>query len=293
MAIQILPPGTGDEKMLLDPFPTALISSVEAIHATKRRTTTSKTATNGHTTTTITTKPTTNGVPKTVTAPPAKTDAPTKHVNPHWGRFSRGTWLNTIGCALVILLCPVLVIVAEISLSHFDGSLPACLWALLTTSPLSFAQQFAPRPSAPVTAAYFGWIAFQVLLYAFLPAKQCFGQRTPAGHQLPYHVNGLAAWGVSHAVAAGAVWMGWLDPAIVAKNWRALVVAFNVYGYVLPAVAYVKAHVAPTHNDDRKFSGSWIYDYYMGIELNPRIGRWFDFKLFHNGRPGIVAWTLM
>jgi 7-dehydrocholesterol reductase len=31
----------------------------------------------------------------------------------------------------------------------------------------------------------------------------------------------------------------------------------------------------------------------MGLELNPRIGDSFDLKLFHNGRPGIVAWTLM
>jgi hypothetical protein len=32
-----------------------------------------------------------------------------------------------------------------------------------------------------------------------------------------------------------------------------------------------------------------MYDVYMGIELNPRIGKYFDFKLFTNGRPGIVA----
>ena len=30
----------------------------------------------------------------------------------------------------------------------------------------------------------------------------------------------------------------------------------------------------------------------MGIEFNPRIGN-LDFKLFHNGRPGIIAWTLI
>jgi len=28
---------------------------------------------------------------------------------------------------------------------------------------------------------------------------------------------------------------------------------------------------------------------YMGIELNPRFGEYFDFKLFTNGRPGIIA----
>lgn len=31
----------------------------------------------------------------------------------------------------------------------------------------------------------------------------------------------------------------------------------------------------------------------MGIEFNPRLGKWFDFKLFFNGRPGIVGWTLI
>jgi 7-dehydrocholesterol reductase len=39
--------------------------------------------------------------------------------------------------------------------------------------------------------------------------------------------------------------------------------------------------------------GSILYDLYMGVELNPRFGRYFDFKLFTNGRPGIIAWTLM
>lgn len=27
--------------------------------------------------------------------------------------------------------------------------------------------------------------------------------------------------------------------------------------------------------------------------MNPRFGKMWDFKLFHNGRPGITAWTLM
>ena len=46
------------------------------------------------------------------------------------------------------------------------------------------------------------------------------------------------------------------------------------------------------HHTD-KVSGSAVYDFYMGIELNPRFGPLWDWKLFHNGRPGIVAWTLM
>lgn len=36
-----------------------------------------------------------------------------------------------------------------------------------------------------------------------------------------------------------------------------------------------------------------LYDFYMGIELNPRFGKSWDYKLFHIGRPGLIAWTLM
>lgn len=66
-----------------------------------------------------------------------------------------------------------------------------------------------------------------------------------------------------------------------------------MYGYFLTFFAYAKAHWAPTHAADRKFSGSIIYDLFMGIEFNPRFGKMWDFKLFHNGRPGIIAWTMI
>ena len=36
-----------------------------------------------------------------------------------------------------------------------------------------------------------------------------------------------------------------------------------------------------------------MYDMFMGVEHNPRIAEWFDFKLFFNGRPGILGWTVI
>ncbi|TDZ29488.1 7-dehydrocholesterol reductase [Colletotrichum trifolii] len=58
-------------------------------------------------------------------------------------------------------------------------------------------------------------------------------------------------------------------------------------------MAFVKAHVTPTHPGDRKFTDSTAYDFYMGIELNPRLGEHFDLKLFTNGRAGMMTWTLI
>jgi 7-dehydrocholesterol reductase len=48
----------------------------------------------------------------------------------------------------------------------------------------------------------------------------------------------------------------------------------------------------PTNESDRKFTNSKFYDCFMGVELNPRIGS-LDWKLFLNGRPGIIGWSLI
>ncbi|CAG8542957.1 4913_t:CDS:2 [Paraglomus occultum] len=138
------------------------------------------------------------------------------------------------------------------------------------------------------------WGRDRGVLYAVLPAKIGYGQRTPAGYILPYKVNGLLAWTISHAVyLAGAYYFSWWSPSIIHDNWGSLLIAANIYGFFLTFFVYFKAYYFPTHPADRKYSGSVLYDLMMGIEMNPRFGELWDFKLFHNGRPGIVAWTMI
>ncbi|KAG9230694.1 ergosterol biosynthesis ERG4/ERG24 [Amylocarpus encephaloides] len=158
---------------------------------------------------------------------------------------------------------------------------------------INFFQTLAPRPSVEASMQYGAWLIFQAALYRWLPSVISTGQLTPAGNLLKYRTNGLLAWFVTHALFFGLSAFGTLDPAFLARNWEGLLVAANIWGFLLTGIAYIKAHVSPTHEQDRKFSGSFFYDMYMGIELNPRFGKSFDFKLFTNGRPGIIAWTLI
>jgi 7-dehydrocholesterol reductase len=151
-----------------------------------------------------------------------------------------------------------------------------------------------PKPTAIGFALYAFWLLFQAMLYVYLPGKIGYGQTTPAGHKLPYIVNGLLAWFVTHLVfVLASLYFGFFKPSIIATNWGGLLVAANCYGYFLTIFSYIKAYLFPTHAEDRKFSNSAMYNMFMGIEFNPRFGKYFDFKLFHNGRPGIVAWTLI
>ena len=149
-----------------------------------------------------------------------------------------------------------------------------------------------PVVTSESLAIYFAWMVFQVALSLILPGKNAQGQVTPAGHQLTYKCNGLNAWVVSHLVFLALVLGGLIKMTVIADHWGSLMVIANCFGLGLSGFAFLKAHYFPTHPSDRCFSGSVFYDFFMGVELNPRIGN-FDFKLFFNGRPGIVAWTLI
>ncbi|KAL7753080.1 hypothetical protein RI367_001532 [Sorochytrium milnesiophthora] len=234
-----------------------------------------------------------------------------------WGRYRDVDAMTILISFLIVAFCPLLVVYFYVSCANFQCSLlaPALFlstgtkslpaWAIptnvsgaaaaLVNAPLADkVLAILPRFSTTACLLYAAWVVFQALLYVGLPAKIGYGQMTPAGHILPYKVNGLLAWAVTHALyyifsEVVPVFRG----SIIANYWGGLLIASNIYGYALTAFCYAKAHLFPTHPEDRKFSGSRIYDFYMGIEFNPRFGKMFDFKLFHNGRPGIVAWTLI
>uniref|UniRef100_A0A673FSP5 7-dehydrocholesterol reductase n=1 Tax=Sinocyclocheilus rhinocerous TaxID=307959 RepID=A0A673FSP5_9TELE len=120
------------------------------------------------------------------------------------------------------------------------------------------------------------------------------GARTPAGLINKYEVNGLQCWIITHVLwVANAQYFHWFSPTIIIDNWIPLLWCTNILGYAVSTLAFIKAYLFPTNPEDCKFTGNIFYNYMMGIEFNPRIGKWFDFKLFFNGRPGIVAWTLI
>ncbi|KAJ1988546.1 hypothetical protein H4R33_002392 [Dimargaris cristalligena] len=218
-----------------------------------------------------------------------------------WGRsrdVSRRVVLSTL---TLLLLCPLMVIYFWLACTHYQCSLVAPYTRLSTlfhaADPLfgPILRSQLPQPSVEAALLFAGWLVFQGLLYAFLPGPVGQGQQTPAGHILPYKVNGLRAWLLTHAlfVAGSSLGLGWFSASIIYDHWGGLLIAANLYGYGLTAFAFSKAHLFPTHAEDRKFSGSYAYDLFMGIELNPRFGQLWDFKLFHNGRPGIIGWTLI
>ncbi|KAJ3339911.1 7-dehydrocholesterol reductase [Gonapodya sp. JEL0774] len=166
-----------------------------------------------------------------------------------------------------------------------------------------------PGLSLEAAKIFIIWVVFQAIMYVYLPGPKGFGQLTPAGKTLEYNVNGFNAYILTHVLFVLLSDMtpysfNFFTATIVADNYAGLITTCCISGYVVASYAYIKAFVSPTHPDDRKFTGSFVFDYFWGIEFNPR-ETWFpkigqntsgtglDWKLYWVGRHGMMGWSLI
>lgn len=223
-----------------------------------------------------------------------------------WGRAWEVDWFSLASVIFLLLFAPFIVYYFIMACDQFQCSLTAPVLDL-ALGRVRLADIWARTPGLTRVAAqlYAVWVSFQVLLYMGLP-DFCHkilpgyvggvqeGAITPAGIINKYQINGLQAWLITHLLwFANEYFLGWFSPTIIFDHWIPLLWCTNILGYAVSTFAMIKGYCFPTNAKDCKFTGNFFYNYMMGVEFNPRIGKWFDFKLFFNGRPGIVAWTLI
>lgn len=227
-------------------------------------------------------------------------------MNGQWGRAWQVDCLSLCGVILLLCFAPLLVFFLVLTCDQYQCSITLIITEVLNGDS-TLISIWEKTPSFTWSAANIctTWLVFQVFLYVSLPdifhkfvpgyvGGVQKGSRTPAGLINAYQVNGLQCWIITHMLwIANAYYLNWFSPTIIFDNWIQLLWCANLMGYSVSTFAFVKAYLFPTNPEDCKFSGNIFYDYMMGIEFNPRFGKTFDFKLFFNGRPGIIAWTLI
>lgn len=65
-----------------------------------------------------------------------------------------------------------------------------------------------------------------------------------------------------------------------------------VFAFAVCVALFIKGSVSPSPGP-HGHSGNPIFDFYWGLELYPRLGRWFDVKLWTNSRVGLMMWQLI
>ncbi|XP_043931765.1 delta(14)-sterol reductase TM7SF2 isoform X1 [Protopterus annectens] len=129
-------------------------------------------------------------------------------------------------------------------------------------------------------------------IYYNSDTKIAEGQILRDGSKLKYRINAFHAF-VMTSVVVGIGLASGLHLSYIYDHFLQFAVSASVVSFVLSIFLYIKSLcvkeslLAPGGN-----SGNPIYDFFIGHELNPRIGS-FDLKYFCELRPGLIGWVLI
>lgn len=133
--------------------------------------------------------------------------------------------------------------------------------------------------------------AFELVMMRLLPGKTVKGPITSNGNIPEYKANGFLSFIVTVVSFFGLSYFKIIDPVEVYDNYLDIIGALNIFSLAFVLILYLKGRFAPS-STDHSVSGNFMFDYYWGTELYPRIFGW-DVKMFTNCRFGLKAWTLL
>jgi 7-dehydrocholesterol reductase len=196
---------------------------------------------------------------------------------------------------MLLTCCPIFAMVMWYTNASLDGSISQ-LWTFVQQhgGVESLRMIWGPYLAGTGTAwAMIGVFAlFQLALMRLLPGKEFRGPATPSGHVPIYKDNGLLAYVVTAATFFLLSYgLELFSPSIVYDNFPGLIGALNLFSLLFCGFLYLKGRFAPSPGDHGT-SGNFIFDFYWGTELYPRVAG-FDLKQFTNCRFGMMAWPII
>ncbi|KAF9448326.1 ERG4/ERG24 ergosterol biosynthesis protein [Macrolepiota fuliginosa MF-IS2] len=196
------------------------------------------------------------------------------------------------GALLVTLTVPAFSYALFFGCNDANGCLP-----YFTSEPILAAvtdlNWWASLWDTQAALIYLAWYAFCVLSWVILPGDWVEGTTLRDGGKKKYKINAFSTFLLALGITSGIIlnygpesftilyekWVGFLTASILMSVVQALYVyAFSFRSGALLALG--------------GNSGNFIYDFFIGRELNPSIGS-FDIKSFNELRPGLILWVLI
>ncbi|POS77348.1 Delta(14)-sterol reductase [Diaporthe helianthi] len=165
---------------------------------------------------------------------------------------------------------------------------------------------FASWEATSWTVLYY---LLSLALYRLLPANEVYGTKLrESGRPLLYRFNAFHASVAQLAACAvgtylyGAEWAVW---SFITDNYLQLLTANIILAYAISIYVYARSFEVQVVGGNcglRELAvgghtGSFIYDFYIGRELNPRVtlslAGEVDLKAWLEMRPGLTGWVLL
>ena len=198
---------------------------------------------------------------------------------------------GTFGAAFIMTLSHALMLYLWVAWRFYDGAVfyPA---GLADVGPF-FARTWEQivvhaTPTSGTFAIYWTFLIIEGLMAAYLPGLQIKGLPIPSrgGQRLVYRCNGISAWYITLAAVAALHFTGVFPLQTIYDQFGAFMVTAMITANVVAVAVYFGAKA--TGNTER-MSGSFLYDFFMGAWLNPRVGP-LDLKMWAEVR---VSWLTL
>lgn len=154
---------------------------------------------------------------------------------------------------------------------------------------------------------YLYWFFSLALLDVYIPGNEKFGIKLRDGSKLKYNINGLQLVSLLLIILCSRFYLlGFNLPELnfLYDNFLNLMFTTWEFSILLSFFVYFTSFI-PLRNKNGNGNGNYerilsingnskniLFDWFIGRELNPRIGEW-DIKLFCELRPGLLLWFLL
>lgn len=181
-----------------------------------------------------------------------------------------------------------------IQLLYFSCNAEGCPSAWSVSALLSQARN-ATWISWPAAKAYFAWLGTLIVLDFVLPGRKVPGTLLRTGERLQYRFNGRAVMALLFSTLAFRSYStnGKLPELVfVYDHLHEIANVTILLALALSTLLYLWSFAPNKLLALGGNSGQPIYDWFIGRELNPRIGS-LDIKLFLEMRPGLLLWVVI
>ena len=202
---------------------------------------------------------------------------------------------KTLFPLFLMLTCPPTVILVWHINTHMNGSLHHFVSVALQNGIWHTIWQIWQPVFFGTSTAWKIILTFmlaQLCLLRIIPGKSVTGPETPKGNKPVYKDNGFTCFIITLGLFFLCAYpLHFFSPTIVYDHFAGILGALNIFSLFFCLILYLKGRFKPS-SSDHSTSGNFIFDYYWGTELYPRIFGW-DVKQFTNCRFGMMGWSII
>jgi Delta24(24(1))-sterol reductase len=199
-----------------------------------------------------------------------------------------GPW----GVTAIMVAFPLLMWYMWLGATYYGGHLP--LPSSDQTTLAFFVEMknlvyYGAYPTAHAWLIYWSFFIMEGLFYLYLPGVYAEGKPLPhlGGKKLQYYCSGVWSFYFTIALAFALHFTGVFKLYTIIDEFGPIMTVSILSGILVSIVAYVSARY---RGAEHRMTGVFVYDFFMGAELNPRLLNWLDFKMFFEVR---MPWFIL